>query len=135
MNGFGFRGEFQICLDNSEELIQRGCRLLGLSVFTSGPVLLASGGACYPGTNLLSEAALLQQGSRGNQVHQMAFTPNILCSYCSQSSRKWVLGRIWNKNIRPPSRFFVSPFMLRDTLTHTVCLNGAENKQDLYLAL
>lgn len=44
------------------EVDPKGLPSLGTGIFTSGPILLASGGDCYPGTNLISEADLFETG-------------------------------------------------------------------------
>ena len=60
----------------------KGLPSLGTGIFTSGPILLASGGGCYPGTNLISEADLLKLGT-GKPGASEGTTPDTLYSYCS----------------------------------------------------
>ena len=57
------------------EAVQRGCHLLGLGIFTWGSKLLASEGACYLETDLISEATgYLDTGSiRGHHPQHPVF--------------------------------------------------------------
>ena len=97
------------------EAVQRGCHLLGLGIFTWGSMLLASEGACYLETDLISEATgYLDTGCiRGHHPQH----PVLILLPTVKESGSWVGFGIKNS---PPLSFFCFTFMCGDTLTHNM---------------